>query len=158
MYQSLTRVNVAIREGEFERNQTFLDAINNAKENNKALHLFGLLSDGGVHSHINHLFALLKLAKNEGLTKVYIHGFLDGRDVGPQTAKTYINQLNEQIEEIGVGEIASVSGRYYSMDRDKRWDRVEKRTAQWRTAKAQHTAAQWMLLMIHMRTESMMNS
>lgn len=126
VYQSLTRVNVAIREGEFERNQTFLDAISNAKENNKALHLFGLLSDGGVHSHINHLFALLKLAKKEGLTKVYIHDFLDGRDVGPQTAKTYINQLNDQIKEIGVGEIASISGRYYSMDRDKRWDRVEK--------------------------------
>ncbi|PAC66810.1 2,3-bisphosphoglycerate-independent phosphoglycerate mutase, partial [Enterobacter cloacae] len=79
-----------------------------------------------VHSHIQHLFALLKLAKKEGLTKVYIHGFLDGRDVGQKTAKVYLKQLEEQIKEIGVGEVATLSGRYYSMDRDKRWDRVEK--------------------------------
>ena len=126
VYQSLTRVNVAIRDGEFEKNETFLDAMTYAKENDKALHLFGLLSDGGVHSHIQHLFALLKLAKKEGLTKVYIHGFLDGRDVGQKTAKVYLKQLEEQIKEIGVGEVATLSGRYYSMDRDKRWDRVEK--------------------------------
>ncbi|MGD6842873.1 2,3-bisphosphoglycerate-independent phosphoglycerate mutase [Bacillus infantis] len=126
VYQSLTRVNVAIREGEFEKNQTFLDAINHAKENNKALHLFGLLSDGGVHSHIHHLYALLKLAADEGLKKVYIHGFLDGRDVGPKTAEKYIKEAQEKIKEYGVGEFATISGRYYSMDRDKRWDRVEK--------------------------------
>lgn len=126
VYQSLTRVNVAIREGEFEKNQTFLDAINHAKENDKALHLFGLLSDGGVHSHIHHLYALLKLAADEGLKKVYIHGFLDGRDVGPKTAEKYIKEAQEKIKEYGVGEFATISGRYYSMDRDKRWDRVEK--------------------------------
>ncbi|MGD6854819.1 2,3-bisphosphoglycerate-independent phosphoglycerate mutase [Bacillus infantis] len=126
VYQSLTRVNVAIREGEFEKNQTFLDAINHAKENDKALHLFGLLSDGGVHSHIHHLYALLKLAADEGLKKVYIHGFLDGRDVGPKTAEKYIKEAQEKMKEYGVGEFATISGRYYSMDRDKRWDRVEK--------------------------------
>ncbi|KIQ93515.1 2,3-bisphosphoglycerate-independent phosphoglycerate mutase [Anoxybacillus thermarum] len=126
VYQSLTRVNIAIREGEFERNETFLAAMDHVKKHGTNLHIFGLLSDGGVHSHINHLFALLKLAAKEGVKNVYIHGFLDGRDVGPQTAKTYIQQLNEQIEQIGVGEIATISGRYYSMDRDKRWERVEK--------------------------------
>ncbi|EPZ39876.1 phosphoglyceromutase [Anoxybacillus ayderensis] len=126
VYQSLTRVNVAIREGEFDRNETFLAAMDHVKKHGTKLHIFGLLSDGGVHSHINHLFALLKLAAKEGVKHVYIHGFLDGRDVGPQTAKTYIQQLNEQIAQIGVGEIATLSGRYYSMDRDKRWERVEK--------------------------------
>ncbi|MCA1031544.1 2,3-bisphosphoglycerate-independent phosphoglycerate mutase [Bacillus timonensis] len=126
VYQSLTRVNVAIREGEFEKNETFHDAMSHVKDKNSNLHIFGLLSDGGVHSHIQHLYALLRLAASEGVKKVYIHGFLDGRDVGPQTAKTYIASLNEKIEEIGVGEIATISGRYYSMDRDKRWERVEK--------------------------------
>ncbi|WP_423799562.1 2,3-bisphosphoglycerate-independent phosphoglycerate mutase [Neobacillus sp. SAB-20_R2A] len=126
VYQSLTRVNIAIREGEFEKNETFLGAMEHAKKNGTALHLFGLLSDGGVHSHINHMFALLKLAKEEGVEKVYIHAFLDGRDVGPQTAPTYIKETMEKMKEIGVGEIATISGRYYSMDRDKRWERVEK--------------------------------
>ena len=126
VYQSLTRVNVAIREGEFERNETLLAAVKHAKEKGTNLHLFGLLSDGGVHSHIEHLYALLRLAKSEGLEKVYIHGFLDGRDVAPQSAETYLKELNEKIEEYGVGEIATLSGRYYSMDRDKRWERVKK--------------------------------
>ncbi|MDQ0244674.1 2,3-bisphosphoglycerate-independent phosphoglycerate mutase [Bacillus fengqiuensis] len=126
VYQSLTRVNVAIREGEFERNETFLGAMNHVKQNGTDLHVFGLLSDGGVHSHIEHLYALLRLAGQEGVKNVYIHGFLDGRDVGPQTAKQYIDALNEKIEEYGIGEIATLSGRYYSMDRDKRWERVEK--------------------------------
>jgi 2,3-bisphosphoglycerate-independent phosphoglycerate mutase len=126
VYQSLTRVNVAIREGEFEQNETLLAAVKHAKEKGTNLHLFGLLSDGGVHSHIDHLYALLRLAKSEGLEKVYIHGFLDGRDVAPQSAETYLKELNEKIEEYGVGEIATISGRYYSMDRDKRWERVEK--------------------------------
>jgi len=126
VYQSLTRVNIAIREGEFEKNETFLAAMNHVKEKGTSLHLFGLLSDGGVHSHIHHLYALLKLAAKEGVKNVYIHGFLDGRDVGPQTALQYINELNEKLEEYGVGEIATISGRYYSMDRDKRWERVEK--------------------------------
>ncbi|MDD1514415.1 2,3-bisphosphoglycerate-independent phosphoglycerate mutase [Priestia megaterium] len=126
VYQSLTRVNVAIREGKFEQNETLLAAVKHAKEKGTNLHLFGLLSDGGVHSHIEHLYALLRLAKSEGLEKVYIHGFLDGRDVAPQSAETYLKELNEKIEEYGVGEIATLSGRYYSMDRDKRWERVEK--------------------------------
>ncbi|WP_163183008.1 2,3-bisphosphoglycerate-independent phosphoglycerate mutase [Neobacillus sedimentimangrovi] len=126
VYQSLTRVNIAIREGEFEKNETFLGAMEHVKKHGTSLHLFGLLSDGGVHSHINHLFALLKLAKEEGVEKVYVHAFLDGRDVGPQTAPTYIQQTLDKMKEYGVGEFATISGRYYSMDRDKRWERVEK--------------------------------
>ncbi|WP_096269527.1 2,3-bisphosphoglycerate-independent phosphoglycerate mutase [Paucisalibacillus globulus] len=126
VYQSLTRVNLSIREGDFFEKKAFLKSINSAKEKNKALHIFGLLSDGGVHSHIEHLFALLKLAKDQGLEKVYVHAFLDGRDVGPQTAKGYIEATESKMQELGVGKIATVSGRYYSMDRDKRWDRVQK--------------------------------
>ena len=126
VYQSLTRVNLSIKDGEFFEKEAFLKSINHAKEKNKALHLFGLLSDGGVHSHINHLFALLKLAKDENLEKVYVHAFLDGRDVGPQTAREYIEQTEEKMKEYGVGQFATISGRYYSMDRDKRWDRVKK--------------------------------
>jgi 2,3-bisphosphoglycerate-independent phosphoglycerate mutase len=126
VYQSLTRVNIAIREGEFDRNETFLGAMNHVKQHGTSLHLFGLLSDGGVHSHIHHMFALLKLAAKEGVKKVYIHAFLDGRDVGQKTAKKYIEQTLEKIKEYGVGEIATISGRYYSMDRDKRWERVKK--------------------------------
>jgi 2,3-bisphosphoglycerate-independent phosphoglycerate mutase len=126
VYQSLTRVNVSIREGEFERNETFLNAINHVKKNGTDLHLFGLLSDGGVHSHINHLFALLKLAASEGVKNVYVHAFLDGRDVAPQSAPNFIKQAEEKMKEFGVGQFATISGRYYSMDRDKRWERVEK--------------------------------
>ncbi|MGI8385243.1 2,3-bisphosphoglycerate-independent phosphoglycerate mutase [Robertmurraya sp. P23] len=126
VYQSLTRVNVSIREGEFERNETFLNAINHVKEKGTNLHLFGLLSDGGVHSHIQHLFALLKLAAGEGVKNVYVHAFLDGRDVAPQSAGDFIKQTEEKMKEYGVGQFATISGRYYSMDRDKRWERVEK--------------------------------
>ncbi|WP_261134247.1 2,3-bisphosphoglycerate-independent phosphoglycerate mutase [Bacillus sp. Marseille-Q3570] len=126
VYQSLTRVNLSIKEGEFYEKQTFLDAMDHVKKKDSALHIFGLLSDGGIHSHIDHLYALLKLAAKENVEKVYVHGFLDGRDVGPQTAKTYIKALQEKMAEYGVGEIATLSGRYYSMDRDKRWDRVER--------------------------------
>lgn len=126
VYQNFTRVNIAIREHEFEKNETFLNAIDHVKKHDSALHLFGLLSDGGVHSHITHMYALLRLAKDHGLKKVYVHGFLDGRDVGPQTAKIYVNDTLEKMKEYGVGEFATISGRYYSMDRDKRWDRVEK--------------------------------
>ncbi|PLR78132.1 2,3-bisphosphoglycerate-independent phosphoglycerate mutase [Bacillus sp. V3-13] len=126
VYQSLTRVNISIREGEFAKNQTFLDAMRHVKEKGTKLHLFGLLSDGGVHSHIDHMFALLKLAAEQGVDKVYLHAFLDGRDVGPQTARKYIEETLEKMNEYGVGEFATISGRYYSMDRDKRWERVEK--------------------------------
>ena len=126
VYQSLTRVNVSIREGEFYKNETFVNAMKHVKEKGKNLHLFGLLSDGGVHSHIEHMYALLRLAKEEGIENVYIHGSLAGRDVGQQTAEKYIKATQEKIAEYGVGEFATISGRYYSMDRDKRWDRVEK--------------------------------
>lgn len=126
VYQSLTRVNMSIREGDFFENERFIEAMEHAKENDKALHLFGLLSDGGIHSHIEHLYALLEMAKNRGVEKVYVHGFLDGRDVGQKSAKQYIEALQNKMDELGVGEIATLSGRYYSMDRDKRWDRVEK--------------------------------
>nr|WP_295974718.1 2,3-bisphosphoglycerate-independent phosphoglycerate mutase [uncultured Bacillus sp.] len=126
VYQNFTRVNIAIREGQFEKNETFLAAIDHVKKHDSSLHLFGLLSDGGVHSHITHMYALLRLAADHDLKKVYIHGFLDGRDVGPQTAEIYIKETLEKMKEYGVGEFATISGRYYSMDRDKRWDRVEK--------------------------------
>lgn len=126
VYQSLTRVNIAIRNGEFEKNETFQAAIDHVKQKGTDLHLFGLLSDGGVHSHINHLFALLKMAADEGVKNVYVHAFLDGRDVGPKTAPEYIKQALEKMDEYGTGQFATISGRYYSMDRDKRWDRVEK--------------------------------
>ncbi|MFX3632489.1 MAG: 2,3-bisphosphoglycerate-independent phosphoglycerate mutase [Candidatus Pristimantibacillus sp.] len=126
VYQDLTRISKSIRDGEFYDNETILAAVRHVKANNKKLHLYGLLSDGGVHSHIAHLFALLELAKKEELTEVYIHAFLDGRDVSPDSAKGYLEQLQAKIEEIGVGQVATVQGRYYAMDRDKRWERTEK--------------------------------
>ncbi|ONK22469.1 phosphoglycerate mutase (2,3-diphosphoglycerate-independent) [Bacillus sp. VT-16-64] len=126
VYQSLTRVNIAIRNGEFAKNETIQEALAHAKKNGKKLHLLGLLSDGGVHSHIDHLHALLKLAVEEGIKDVYVHAILDGRDVGPQTAERYLRETEAKMKECGVGKFATVSGRYYSMDRDKRWDRVEK--------------------------------
>lgn len=126
VYQELTRITKAIREGDFFTNPVFLDVIKKVKANNSALHLMGLLSDGGVHSHNTHLYALLELAKKQGLNKVYVHAFLDGRDVPPSSAAEYVQLLEKKIAEIGVGKIATISGRYYAMDRDKRWDRVEK--------------------------------
>ncbi|GGH35810.1 2,3-bisphosphoglycerate-independent phosphoglycerate mutase [Paenibacillus segetis] len=126
VYQDLTRISKSIREGDFFQNQTLVEAVRNAKQNGKKLHLYGLLSDGGVHSHIDHLFAMLDLAKKEELNDVYIHAFLDGRDVAPDSAKGFIERLIAKIEEVGVGKIATVQGRYYAMDRDKRWERVEK--------------------------------
>ena len=125
VYQSLTRIDKSIKDGDFFENEVLLKAINHVKENNSKLHFLGLLSDGGVHSHYEHLFALLKLAKQQGLEEAYIHAFLDGRDVGPKTAPQYLAETEKQIAEIGIGKIASVSGRYYAMDRDKRWDRVK---------------------------------
>lgn len=126
VYQDLTRITKSVRDGDFFENETLLGAVRHAKANGTKLHLYGLLSDGGVHSHISHLFALLELAKKEGLKDVYIHAFLDGRDVAPDSAKKYMQQLVDKIEEVGVGHIATVQGRYYAMDRDKRWERVEK--------------------------------
>ncbi|CAM3005099.1 2,3-bisphosphoglycerate-independent phosphoglycerate mutase [Paenibacillus sediminis] len=126
VYQDLTRISKSIREGEFFDNETLVAAVRNAKDNNKKLHLYGLISDGGVHSHIEHLFAMLDLAKKEGLSEVYIHAFLDGRDVAPDSAKVFMTQLLDKIKEVGVGKVATVQGRYYAMDRDKRWERTEK--------------------------------
>lgn len=125
IYQELTKITKAIQDGDFFENPALLDAVKNAKDNGTSLHMFGLLSDGGVHSHNTHLYALLELAKKEGLKKVYVHCFLDGRDTPPASGKDYVQQLSDKMKEIGVGEIASVMGRYYAMDRDNRWDRVE---------------------------------
>lgn len=125
VYQQLTRITKSIKDGDFSENEALNKAVNNAKENNSSLHLLGLLSDGGVHSHIDHLKGLLELAKEKGVQKVYVHAFLDGRDVPPSSAKEYIAELENYMKEIGVGQIATVSGRYYAMDRDKRWERVQ---------------------------------
>lgn len=126
VYQELTRITKEIEDGTFFSNPALLSGIENVKKNNSALHLYGLLSDGGVHSHNTHLYGLLKLAKREGVEKVYVHCFLDGRDTAPTSGKGFVEELEEQIKEIGVGKIASITGRYYAMDRDNRWDRVQK--------------------------------
>lgn len=126
VYQDLTRITKSIRDKDFYENETLVGAVRHAKTNGKKLHLYGLLSNGGVHSHIDHLFALLDLAKKEELNEVYIHAFLDGRDVAPDSGIGFLRQLQDKIKEVGVGALATVQGRYYAMDRDKRWDRVEK--------------------------------
>lgn len=125
VYQELTRITKEIKEGNFFKNSAFNKGMDKAIEANSSIHLLGLLSDGGVHSHINHLKALLKLAKDKGAKNVYVHAFLDGRDVQPGSALEYIADLEDYMKEIGVGKIATVSGRYYAMDRDKRWERVK---------------------------------
>lgn len=125
IYQELTRITKEIQDGDFFKNEALLNAMLNCSKNKSALHLFGLLSDGGVHSHITHLYGLLEMAKKQGLEKVYVHAFLDGRDTAPTSGKGFMEDLVTKIEEIGVGEVATVSGRYYVMDRDNRWDRVE---------------------------------
>lgn len=126
VYQDLTRVSQDIKNGVFFKNPALVWAMDNALHGNKALHLMGLLSDGGVHSHIEHLKAILDMAKQRGLNRVYLHAFLDGRDVPPANAQKYVNEIEAYMEEIDVGKIATISGRYYAMDRDKRWDRTEK--------------------------------
>jgi len=126
VYQELTRITKEISDGEFFRNEELLAAVENCRKHDSALHLFGLLSDGGVHSHNTHLYALLRLAKQSGLSKVYVHCFLDGRDTPPASGREFVAALEEEMRNIGVGEVASISGRYYAMDRDKNWDRVEK--------------------------------
>ncbi len=125
VYQELTRITKEIQDGTFFENPALLQAVENCKKNNSALHLMGLLSDGGVHSHNTHLYGLLELAKRNGLEKVYVHCFLDGRDTPPASGKEYAEKLQEEMKKIGVGEIASVAGRYYAMDRDNNWDRVK---------------------------------
>ena len=125
VYQELTRITKEINDGDFFKNPALLDAVENCKKNNSSLHMFGLLSDGGVHSHITHLFGLLELAKRNGLEKVYVHAFLDGRDTPPASGKGYAEELEAEMKKLGVGEIATVSGRYYAMDRDNNYDRVK---------------------------------
>ncbi|HHX24050.1 MAG TPA: 2,3-bisphosphoglycerate-independent phosphoglycerate mutase [Thermoanaerobacterales bacterium] len=126
VYQDFTRVSQDIKSGGFYKNPALLSAVENALNNNKSLHLMGLLSDGGVHSHINHIKALLLLAKKNNLDRVYLHAFLDGRDVPPANAQKYVSEIEECMKELDIGAIATISGRYYAMDRDKRWDRTKK--------------------------------
>ncbi len=125
VYQELTRITKSIEDGDFFEKREFLDAIENCRKNHSKLHLYGLLSDGGVHSHNTHLYALIELAKKRGLKDVYVHCFFDGRDVPPDSAKGFVKELEDKLAEIGVGKIASVMGRYYAMDRDNRWERVK---------------------------------
>ncbi|KAF0091193.1 MAG: 2 3-bisphosphoglycerate-independent phosphoglycerate mutase [Fusobacteria bacterium] len=125
VYQDLTKIDNEITTGNFFNNEVLLENMNLAKSSGKALHLMGLLSDGGVHSHISHIMALLEMAKNLNLEKVYIHAFLDGRDVPPRSAEEYIISIEDFMTNIGLGKIATIQGRYYAMDRDKRWDRLE---------------------------------
>ena len=126
VFQDLPRISRAIEDGSFFKNEAYNQAMDNCLENGTSLHLCGLLSDGGVHSHIEHLFALLQMAKDKGLTKVYVHCFLDGRDVSPTSGKGFVQALTDKCAQLGVGRIATVMGRYYAMDRDKRWDRLER--------------------------------
>ncbi len=125
VYQELTRITKSIEDGDFFEKKEFIDAIENCKKNGSKLHLYGLLSDGGVHSHNTHLYALVELAKKHGLKDVFVHCFFDGRDVPPDSSKDYVRQLEDKLVEIGTGSIASVMGRYYAMDRDNRWERVK---------------------------------
>ena len=126
IYQDLTSITKAIEDGDFFENEAMLEAIENCKKNNSDLHLWGLLSDGGVHSHNTHLYGILELCKKQGFDRVYVHPFLDGRDTPPASGKDYVAALVDKMQEIGVGKVASISGRYYAMDRDNNWDRVEK--------------------------------
>ena len=124
VFQDFERINNSIASGEFFKHKELVQALQNLKANNKALHIFGLLSDGGVHSHIDHILTMLEMAAQQGLQRVYIHAFLDGRDTPPISAVPYLAAVEDKIKALGVGKIASVSGRFYSMDRDKRWERV----------------------------------
>ena len=126
VYQELTRITKSIEDGDFFSVEEFNNAVENCKKNNSDMHIMGLLSDGGVHSHIRHLYALLELAKRKGIENVYVHAFLDGRDTPPASAENYIAKLEEKMKEKEIGKIASITGRFYAMDRDKRWERVGK--------------------------------
>ncbi len=125
VFQDLPRISRAIEDGSFFKNEAYNKAMDDCLKNDSSLHLYGLLSDGGVHSHIEHLFALLQMARDKGLTKVYVHCFLDGRDVSPTSGKGFVQELQDKCAQLGVGKIATVMGRYYAMDRDKRWERVQ---------------------------------
>ena len=126
VFQDLPHISMDIQNGKFFENPAYVEALENCREWGSALHLMGLLSDGGVHSHISHLFAMLQMAKDKGIEKVYVHCFLDGRDVPPSSGKSFVEQLQAKCQQLGVGQIATVMGRFYAMDRDKRWDRVQK--------------------------------
>lgn len=126
VYQPLTRITKSVTDGDFFENGALCAAMENCRKKESALHILGLLSDGGVHSHLDHIFAVIDMAKKNGLEKVYLHCFMDGRDVPPSSGKSYIEKLERKLSETGIGKIASVGGRYYGMDRDKRWDRVER--------------------------------
>ena len=126
VHQDLSRINRAIKDGSFFKNERFLMAMNHAKENNSALHIFGLVSTGGAHSSLDHLLALIKMAAENGLKQVYVHAFLDGRDTPPQSACSFIQPVEDELKKYGLPPVATIIGRYYIMDRDNRWDRVEK--------------------------------
>ena len=126
VYQELTRITKSIHDGDFFKNEALVGAMENCKKNGSALHLMGLMSDGGVHSHNTHMYAIVELAKRMGLEKVFVHCFLDGRDVPPASGADYVAETIEKLNEIGVGKVATVMGRYYAMDRDNRWERVSK--------------------------------
>ncbi|QSO49709.1 2,3-bisphosphoglycerate-independent phosphoglycerate mutase [Alicyclobacillus mengziensis] len=126
LYQDLTRIDKAINDGDFFQNPALKGAMDYVKEHDSALHLYGLVSNGGVHSHMRHLLALLRMAKENGVAKVYVHAFMDGRDVAPTSGRKDVKELLDEMEKLGVGKIATIQGRYYSMDRDNRWERTEK--------------------------------
>ena len=126
VYQQLTRITKSIDDGDFFENEALLAAVENCKKNDSAFHIMGLVSDGGVHSHNSHIYGIVELARRAGLTKVFVHCFLDGRDVPPSSGKDFVVEMADKLSEIGVGKIATVMGRYYAMDRDNRWERVEK--------------------------------
>ena len=125
VYQSLTLINKAVKDGAFFKNEKYLDAMNHAKKHHSHLHIFGLMSDGGVHSHVNHICAIIKMAKQQGLDDVFVHAFMDGRDVDPQSGVKYLDMVQKTMDEEGIGHIASISGRYWAMDRDKNFDRID---------------------------------
>ena len=141
VYQELTRITKAIQDGTIRSNEAIVGAMKAAAENGKALHLVGLLSSGGVHSHIQHLFGLLDLAKDLGVSQLYVHAIMDGRDVAPGSGKSFIEELQAKLDSLGLGKIASVAGRYYAMDRDNRWDRVEKAYAAFVDGEGDHGSA-----------------
>lgn len=152
VYQELTRITKTINEDKLKDNEAIVNAMDKAIENGTALHLMGLLSSGGVHSHNTHLYGILELAKKKGLENVYVHAFLDGRDVPPSSAAEFMDELLDKMKEIGVGKVATVSGRYYAMDRDNNWDRVEKTYAAMVYGEGEKPIAHAVLLKSHMKT------